>query len=215
MAPNESDSEAEEHPGSTPREAVRQTYGIFSTSSRINFRIHAGGSQSPIVFYVNNSIFTPSTPDVQVMRGADKNGPIVAFGKFHNLSGHVTVGLGSPDSDGVVFEELHKVSQLVHSEYVFESDQATPDKRRAKYIWRRTIGKGLFANYACVDAENGRMMAYFVKTGMRSAKKVGRLCVTAETTDQFHLLLLVSWLAIREKENRNAWYVGGWVSGTT
>lgn len=212
--PHEADSEPEEHPGSTPPEAVRQTYGVFNTSSRINFRIHNGGSQGPVVFYINNSVFTPGTPDVQVIRGADKDGPIVAFGKFHNLSGHVTMGLGTPDSDAVVFEELQKASRLTHSEYVFESDQATPDKRRVKYIWQRTIGKGLVANYACVDAGSGRLMAYFAKTGAKSAKKVGRLCVTADTTEEFHLLLLLSWMAIREKENRNAWYAGGWISGT-
>lgn len=207
--PYEVDSEGEEHPSSSPPEAVRRTYGVFNTGTRINFRVHDGGSQGPVLYYINNSTFTPGTPDVQVRLGDDKNGQIVAFGKFHNLSGHVTMGLGSPDSRGIVYEELTKVSRLTHSEYVFESDQMG---RRCKYIWRRTIGKGLSANYACVDAGSGRLMAYFAKTGMKSAKKVGRLCVTADTSEGFNLMLLVSWLAIREKENRNAWVVGGILS---
>lgn len=209
--PYEVDSEGEEHLSSPPTEAVRRTYGVLNTGTRINLHVHDGGSQGPVLYYINISTSTPGTPDVQVRLGDYKNGQIVALGKFRNLSDHVTMGLDSPDSEGVVYEEL-KVSRLTHSEYVFGSDHMG---RRAKYIWRRAIAKGLFANYACVDAGSGRLMAYFAQTGMKSAKKAGRLCVTAATSEGFNLMLLMSWLAIREKENRNAWFVGTILSTTS
>lgn len=209
------DSEGEEYPNSAPPDAVVRTYGVYNTGTRINFRVHDGGSKSPVIYYVNNSTFTPGTPDVQVRQGDEKSGPIVAFGKFHNLSGHVTLGIGAPDGQPApIFEELKKESRLTHSEYVFETN-FTPDGQRHKYIWRRTIGKGLFANYACLDSGTGQLVAYFAKTGAKSAKKVGRLCLTAQTRPELDRLLLVSWFAMREKENRNAWYVGGFISAAT
>lgn len=113
-----------------------------------------------------------------------------------------------------MYEELHKESKIAHSEYVFEMDVAQNEKRR-KFIWRRTIGKGLFANYACMDAATGQLVAYCAKTGRKSMKKVGKLCVMSQTGQRFDELLLISWLAIREKENRNAWYAGGIISAST
>lgn len=60
------------------------------------------------------------------MRSGDsKYGAVIAFGKFHNLSSHVTLGLGDPngaDKKSIVYEELHKKSKIAHSEYVFETD---------------------------------------------------------------------------------------------
>ena len=208
------DSEPEEHPNSAPPDAVLKTYGVYNTGTRINFLVHEGGSSGPVAYYVNNSTFTPGTPDVQLRQGDDKHGPVVAYGKFHNLSGHVTLCLDDPDGKGSVCEELEKKSRIAHSEYVFETD-VTSDRQRRTYIWRRTIGKGMFANYACMDGATGQLMAYFSKTGTKSLKKVGRLCVTAPTVPGFDQLLLVSWFAIREKENRNAWYAGGLISGTS
>ncbi|KAK2608402.1 hypothetical protein QQS21_003088 [Conoideocrella luteorostrata] len=199
------DSEPEEHPNSAPPEAVVKTFAVYNTSTRINFQVRQDNSSGPIVYHVNNSTFSPGTPDVQLRRGDSKDGPMVAFGKFHNLNSNVTLGLGDP-SQQPVFEEMNKESRLTHSEYVMEV-------QGRRYVWRRTIGKGLFANYACLDGATGRLVAYFAKTGAKSLKKVGRLCFTAELEEARERLLLVSWFAIREKENRNAWYVGGFIAG--
>lgn len=212
------DSDEDEHPASQlPKESVLKTYGVHNTGSRINFRIRAGGSDAPCVYYVNNSTFTPGSPDVQLRAGDSKDGALIAFGKFHTFSSHVTLGMGNPDDSGnVVYEELKKESRLVHSEYVFETDLGNPNNsKRRTYVWRRTIGKNLFANYSCLDAATGQLVAYFAKTGRKSLKKVGRLCITAKTSQRFDELLLASWTAIREKETRNAWYAGGIISGTT
>ena len=196
---------------SLPPDTVHRTYGIFNTGSHINFRIHAGGSKDPVVYYCNNSIFTPGTPDVELHAGDRRDGPIVSYAKFHNLSSHVTLGLGDPKADPV-FEELRKDSKIAHSEYIFET-AAMHDATRRKLIWRRTIGKNLYANYACLDGATGKVMAYYASTGNKSMKKVGKLCVTSNEGDQFEQLLLVSFLSIREKESRNAWYTGGLIAG--
>lgn len=202
-----------------PIEPVLRIYGIYNTDTRVNLRIHAGGSDAPCVYYVNTSTFTPDTPDVQLRTDDAKAGPVVAFGQFHNFSGHVTLGLGDPDdtSGDIIYEELRKESRLVDREYMFETDLGEDANGvRRTYVWRRTIGqKSLLANYSCCEAATGRLVAYFAKsTGRESVKKVGELCVTAQTSTRFDELLLLSWLAIREKENRNAWYAGGMMSGT-
>lgn len=182
----------------------------------MNFRVHAGGSSTPCIYYINNSTFTPGTPDVQ-LRGGSNDGTVVAFAKFHNLSRHVTLGLGSPDdkTSPTIFEEMKKESRLIHSEYIFETDMGSRvDGKRNKYVWKRTVGKKSFANYACLDAATGQLIACFEETGAKSSTKVGRLCVTAQTSEKFDELLLVSWMSILEQENRNVWHAGRIISAT-
>lgn len=161
-------------PSVVPPDTVLRTYGIVNTGSHVNFRIHDGGSQSPCVYYINNSMFTPGTPDVQLLEGDSRDGPMVAFAKFHNLSAHVTIGLGDPASNSVVCEELHKVSKIAHSEYVFETSENRSGKRR-KYIWRRTVGKNLHANYACLDGATGNVVAYFLNSGLKELEEGGQV----------------------------------------
>lgn len=161
-------------------------------------------------------MWTPGTPDVQLLGGDSKDGPMVAFAKFHNLSGNVTVGLGDPSNgQPAACEELRKVSKLAHSEYQFDTSAAQHGMRRT-YIWRRTIGKDLNANYACLDAATGAIVAYFINAGLglkKWATKMGELRMTSDEGPGFEQLLLVTLMAIREKENRNAWYTGAVVAG--
>ena len=198
---------------SLPADTVLRTYGIFNTASHINFEIHAGGSKDPVVYHCNNSMFTPGTPDVQLRAGNESTGPVVAFGKFHNLSSRVTLGLGDP-KEYPVFEDMVKESKVAHSEYTFQTS-VTRDERRQTLIWRRTIGKDLYANYVCLNGATGKLMAYYVSTGNKSFKKVGKLCVTSQEGDSFEQLLLVSFLSIREKASRNAWSTGGIIAGNS
>lgn len=116
------------------------------------------------------------------MRSGDsKDRPVIAPGKFQNLSSHVTLGLGDPngtDKQSIIYEELHKETTIAHSEYVFATD-VSPNGNRRKLIWCRTIRNGLFANSACMDAATVQLGVYFAKTGRNSIKKVGKLSVTA------------------------------------
>ncbi|KAJ6780647.1 hypothetical protein PWT90_01743 [Aphanocladium album] len=169
------DSDGDEQPPSSPaNEPILKIYGVYNTGTRIKFRVHTGDYDSPCVYYVNSSTFTPGTPDVELRAGDSQDGSVVAFGTFHSLSGNVTMGIGDPEDESghAIYVELKKESSLVHSDYVFETDlTASTDGKRVTYTWRRNIGKRLFANYSCLDAATGQLVAYFDRAGPKSREK--------------------------------------------
>ncbi|KAJ3491222.1 hypothetical protein NLG97_g5631 [Lecanicillium saksenae] len=204
------DSDEDEHPSlGLPTEGVLKTYTLYYTGRRMRFRIHTGGSKGSCVYHVS-STFTPGTPDVQLRAGDSDDGPVVAFGKFHSFSGNITIGTcddpGTKPGSGVIHEQVMRESGPVRSKYMFETDASAGwgGLHKRRFAWGRMAGRRNLAEYACLDAATGQRVAYVVGAGRRSPNKVGRLCVTAQTSKRFDELLLVSWFAIHEKENRDA-----------
>ena len=147
------------------------------------------------------------------MRGG-KDGPLVASAKFHKLSGNIELALGDAKTDDVPSEHMKKQSIIVHKEYTFETDMGE-DGKRHKFTWKRTLGKGLHSNYTCEDSTTGEMVAYFAKTGGKSLRKVGKLCYTLQSsTEELDLMILLSWLAMRERQVRSEWYSAGIAGGS-
>ena len=192
-----------------PLEAFDKTYGIYNTGNGYNATVHRGDADGPCLYYTaSGSSKTSRTSDVEV-HAESENGPTVAFAKFSKLSGDITISLSDPDvienSSAISDHKMQKDSPISQKEWMFES-AAEPGEKPRIYIWRRIQGKALNADYECLDASSGEVIACFRKAGSMS-KKIGDLCSNVESsTDSLDLLLLLSLLALREKEKRRSWY---------
>ncbi|KAM5432381.1 hypothetical protein MferCBS31731_007493 [Microsporum ferrugineum] len=147
-----------------------------STSSRIfhiynSFPIHyrISDPQKRPLYHVDNSYFTPSTPDLSLHLGEDRKGPLAAVCKFVLFSTCSKIGLSPnlPKSyddrlskevfktanvrtsiEDMTWEDLTRESRD-HSTYRFEMDVMVQSQRRGPelgrraFVWKRTHSMGV------------------------------------------------------------------------
>ncbi|PGG99516.1 hypothetical protein GX51_06256 [Blastomyces parvus] len=204
----------------------------FNSISHVNFTITKSPEKRHPVYHVQNSYFTPGTPDMTLHAGPDQSGPILGRCKFVLFSTCTKIGLGTSEED-MIWEDLTRVSKD-HSRYRYEIDFGTdigdgniagptalsaarPHVRRRAFLWKRTHSVGVEdskpskfspSNYKLVDEETGEVVAAFANNGIKSWKKKGKLEILnkdelfGDAGKRFELMVLMGALAVMERERR-------------
>ncbi|KAL4897460.1 hypothetical protein BDV59DRAFT_167769 [Aspergillus ambiguus] len=189
-------------------------YHVYHTMFRYDYNVTAA-DKTPL-FHVYNSLFTPKKPDLTVHAGSDENGPAVAACKFLHFSRHFKVCIGNPDDVSSTQWEDLVCQNMWHNKFRWQ--MTINDGRRKSFVWKSThsVGAGgekpSVFNSNCwklLDERSGRIVAVF--TGkMASLKKSGQLQVDADYGQKFDLMVLVTVLALYEKQRRrNSSAAGG------
>ncbi|OAT13720.1 hypothetical protein BDBG_08868 [Blastomyces gilchristii SLH14081] len=183
-------------PSSSSPSISQQTSTIyhiyFNSISDVNFTITKSPEKRRPVYHVQNSYFTPGTPDMTLHAGPDQSGPILGCCKFVLFSTCTKIGLGISEED-TIWEDLAWVSKD-HSRYRYEIDldmnigdgdiagptslsAARSGAHRRAFLWKPTHSVGVEesmpskfspSNYKLVDEETGEVVAAFANNRFKS-----------------------------------------------
>ncbi len=180
------------------------------------FNLRIMTSDSVPLYYVNNSQFTPGTPDVTLHVGSDKSGQVVGACKFsHMWSNSVRVGLGDPNNiegNDMTWEEMVCTSScLKQSEFKFTMTLPNSGERRT-FVWKRTHNLGPEAskwslqNFKLLDENTEEILATFASSGCMNwgikGKKGKFSLVVGDWGQDWETMVLLTCLALIEKQRR-------------
>ncbi len=215
---------------------THKEYALIHASNGLDLKVFSPTITDPSTFkdktskplyFVDNSIFTRGTPDVALIDGVDKTGPIIASAKFSAFSNKSAIGLGSPDKPNeVIWEELRRVSKD-WSKYAWT--MAIPDgnqQMRKTFVWTRThddkyigghddVTKLSHRHLKLVDEATGEVVGLFLSNQLKSWHKMGKFQVWRSWGPEWELMMLITGLAVIEKARRrararrSAWASGG------
>lgn len=206
--------------------AKHKEYALIHASNHLDLKIFSPTVTDPSTFtektskplyFVDNSVFTHGTPDVALIDGVDKTGPIIASAKFSMFSKKTAIGLGSPNTpQDVVWEELKRVSKGT-SKYAWT--MTIPDtnpKTRKTFVWTRThdeqyvskdpdVGTRLgHRHLKLIDEATSEVVALYLDNGFKSWKKKGKFQIWQSWGSEWELMLLLTGLSVIEKARRRS-----------
>lgn len=188
---------------SQPSAQYSITYSLWSHDYEV------AGTHS---FHVDNSTFRPGKPDLTFHAGRDTNAPIAGVCKFRHFSSDTEIGLGNPNlPNGMIWEGLNSTG-FMKVQYVFCMRFA--DRPLQTFTWKKThsLGLGGSSNLKLVEEQTQNVVAVFSSGGTFS-KKASQLDVYANYGERFHLMVLITGLALREKLRRNSNNAAAGVAG--
>lgn len=178
---------------------------LVNNASMLNLSINYPGSEET-VFFVENSIFSPSKPHVTLHAGPDKLGPVIGVAHLSHFSTN-TIGIGDPDSNinSMVWETLSRTSTWTHSTYQFEF--IFGEEGRKSFIWQRAPSN-LFDDQGNMELfEDGKpnvILARYISVGVFKWKKRGRMLIHDGYGGAWELMVLLTGLALVELSRRRA-----------
>ncbi|GFF42823.1 hypothetical protein IFM46972_07001 [Aspergillus udagawae] len=197
--------------GSVPsnRDSPCRLYHIYNTLFRHDYNVHNANKEQ--LYHVHNSTWTPKKPDLSVHAGTSAEAPVLAVCKFLHFSRHLVVGLGNPETpNSVDWEDLVSLSHL-HARYRFQmSLNSEYGVERRAFIWKSTHSVGIgdtnpskfsWRNYKLVDEATDRLVAVFTSS-IWGCKKSGKLEIYANYGENFDLMVIITALALYEKQRR-------------
>jgi hypothetical protein len=178
---------------------------IVNNASPFNLCILRPG-QEEAIYYVNNSTFTPRTPDVTLYAGPNKSGPVIGVAHITNIWTS-KIGLGDPASNisSMVWEDLARPNKWKHNIHKFES--LFGEEGRKTFVWKRTKGNIFDDQGDRVLYEEGKedvILAKYIGVGVFKWKKRGRLYMVEGGGDTWELMVLLTALALIELSRRRA-----------
>lgn len=157
-------------------------------------------------FHVDNSALRPGKPDLTFHAGSDSTAPIEAVCKFRHFSSDTEIGLRDPlQSNSMSWERLSRQG-LIKVQYGFRMNVG--DRQPRTFTWKSTqsMGTGRTGNLKLVDESTQQVVAVF-SSGSSLSKRAGQLDIYdiyANDGDRFHLMVLTTGLAVRERLRRSS-----------
>ncbi|EAW10923.1 uncharacterized protein ACLA_065570 [Aspergillus clavatus NRRL 1] len=184
-------------------------YHIYNSLWRHDYNVSTG-DKAPL-YHVNNSSLTPKKPDLTIHAGTSISAPVVAVCKFLHFSRHFKVGLGDPQSpNSVTWEDLVCLS-FVHVRYRFQMTVDTGNGiERRPFVWKHTYSVGVgdtkpslltWRNFKLVDEATDQLIAVFTSNSW-GYKKSGKLELHANFGQEFDLMVIITGLALYERQRR-------------
>ncbi|KAL1958820.1 hypothetical protein VTO42DRAFT_3657 [Malbranchea cinnamomea] len=190
-------------------------FNVYRTTSFTNWIVTLP-DKTPL-YYVRTSSFRPGRPEITLHKGGFPDGPIAGVSNFVNFSSNSKLGLGDPAEPlSMVWEDLVKVSMLVHSCYRLECTvypNATSESQRKTFLWKRTHSVGVEdskpsklsdLNFKLVDEDAGELVAIFANNGIKSFKKQGKIEIRKEYGGNFETMVILSCMTLLERAHRRA-----------
>ncbi|KAL4801942.1 hypothetical protein BDV18DRAFT_147874 [Aspergillus unguis] len=199
-----------------------QLYHIYHTHLRYNYRV--SDAEKKPVYYVYNSHFKPSKPDLTFHAGQDSNTPVVGVCKLLHLSRHMKVGLGNPQRPGAMVWEDLRCQNVAMTKYRWPMSIRSPHGglERRWFLWKRTHSVSTdgdspsffsLRNYKLIDEMTGQVVAIFSSNSFKSVRKSGKLQLSADHGPDFSLMALITLLAIYEETRRRRHRAGRGAGG--
>jgi hypothetical protein len=197
--------------------AVKE-YSFYNTTSRLNLRIVPGSvsikavdPKRDAIYYVNNSSFMPGKPDVTLSAGSEKGGKVVGVCRMRFGLGTYNIALGDPGKDGVDAPwEMMKRHGVFGSRYwEFSLPVAKGSSERRTFRWKRTHDKSIdvgglsLGNKKLIDQETQEIVAVYLSNQTKSWKKRGKLLICKDYGEDWELMVLITLLALLEKQRRD------------
>ncbi|KAK5072163.1 hypothetical protein LTR64_004058 [Lithohypha guttulata] len=205
-----------------------RTLDVLHTKSHLNMRI-LDSTTSQVLYYVDNSAFTPGRPDVTLIRGSEKTDPVAGVVRWSSMySKTLRIGIGDPGiADGeksMIWEEVHNEHRR-HPEYKWAV--TGQDGMRHEFMWVRTHGSeakhlggeetnsSSFRNFKLIDCAsqaqtgNGEVLAVFACNAFKSWKKLGKVVFRVDGSmrgwgQEWEVMVLLSVLGLVEMSRRRA-----------
>lgn len=159
------------------------------------------------VLHVDNSTMRLGTgkPDMTFHSGSDNNGQIAGVVRFRHLSSDTEIGFGDPNQSSKIDNDWECMSRqgVWKSTYHFQTEVG--DDKPHSFTWKPTksMGSGRAGDLKLVDDGTQEVVAVFLASGS-IIKKTGQLDIYANYGERFQLMVLMSGLAIREKQRRSS-----------
>ncbi|KAK1150025.1 hypothetical protein N8T08_003583 [Aspergillus melleus] len=193
----------------TPDSASR-IYNIYHTVLHHHYDVTLA-DKTPL-YHVENSLIRPKKPDLTVHAG-NESGPVVAVCKFLHFSRHLKVGLGDPQNVSDVQWEDLVCQNYKLTKYRWQMTTGSPYEEVIKrsFVWKRTHNVGVedskpsilsSRNFKLVNEQTGRIVAVFTSNNLKSFTKCGKLQISADYGREFELMVILTVLALYEKQRR-------------
>ena len=189
---------------------------VFHTKSHLNMRVH--DQSGNCIYYIDNSSFTPSKPDVTLSMGSEKGGQVLGVCRWTNMySKNLMIGIGDPGSNDTLWEEM-KTQNYIHPEYKW--NVTLPTGERHTFAWLRIRGADVKAessdansvsnkNFKLVDYSDPQReaLAVFASNRYKSWKKLGKFIIKVDGCERgwgekWELMVLLSALGLIEMSRR-------------
>ncbi|PLB49615.1 hypothetical protein P170DRAFT_357589 [Aspergillus steynii IBT 23096] len=197
--------------GTVPAPDGSRLYNIYHTVLHHHYDVTLA-DKTPL-YHVENSLIRPKKPDLTVHGGMDESAPIVAVCKFLHFSRHLKVGLGDPQNiSDVQWEDLVCMNYQL-TKYRWQMTMRSPygEVIKRSFVWKRTHSVGVedskpsilsSRNYKLVNEQTDRIVAVFTSNSLKSFTKCGKLQIHADYGREFELMVILTVLALYEKQRR-------------
>ena len=181
-----------------------QIFGLYKTWENKDIRIRKGISfTDPVIYHSTTSIKFGGAATAIHLRTclANEKTKIVASCVLNPLPGSTKLNLGEPGNLTQTVQMAAKKSSWLGSpqEYAFSPLQTTLGSAR-ELIWHRGPKQDV-----CRNVTTGAEIARFTKNEPLTGSKLGSLhFMDSSSHTDFEQLLLMSWLAVHEKEMKRA-----------
>ncbi|KAF9886430.1 hypothetical protein FE257_011462 [Aspergillus nanangensis] len=187
-------------------------YNIYNTVLRHDYNV-TGADKTPI-FHIHNSTIKPKKPDLTIHSGGDENGTVLAVCKFLHFSRHFKVCLGDPHDLNLAQWEDLVCQNMRRNKYRWQMtipNVAGPQRR--SFVWKSTHHVGIgddtpsIFNARCwklVEEQTGQVVAVFLAKNLKSFTKSGKLQIDVNYGQDFDLMVLITVLALYEKQRRRS-----------
>lgn len=154
------------------------------------------------LFYIKNSSWPSSRPDVALHAGFDKKSPTVAVCDFGKWSGD-KIALGDPSKTGLKWAPFERHGTF-SPEYQWSFGQQT-------FAWKRTHSEGIDGhkpsgwssrNYKMVDIRTNKVIAVY-NNGVVFSGRSSKFQINVNYGKDFDALVLLTGCAMLEKARRN------------
>lgn len=170
------------------------------------------------LYYIHNSSWPSSRPDVALHLGSNKHSPTVAVCEFGKWSGD-KIALGDPGKTGVKWAPFERHSTFGH-EYQWSFN--VPGVGQQTFAWKHTHSEGVdgykpsgfsSGNYKMVETRTNRVIAVYNNGGGVFSGRSKKFQINVNYGRDFDALVFLTGCAMLEKARRNTSRNGA--AGTT
>ncbi|QGA16461.1 hypothetical protein EYB26_004128 [Talaromyces marneffei] len=160
------------------------------------------------LFYIKNSSWPSSRPDVALHSGRDKRSPVAAVCELNTWSDD-KIALGDPSKTGVKWIRFER-----HSTFKLEYQWSfiVSDIGQQTFAWKHTHSEGIddhklngfsSGNYKMVETRTNRVIAVYNNGSIFSGRSK-KFQINVNYGSDFDVLVLLTGCALLEKARRNS-----------
>lgn len=157
-------------------------------------------------FFLENSPFDKSQPDLRMHIGPDITGPVIGVSRYKRFSQDCQISLLDSDEDVEKFASNWENVHLAKKGYLSPSFafQAQRYGEMARFAWKKTRSMGSHAtplgNLKLVDESSDEVLAVFSSESYSLVPGSVEMC--GEFGEEFDRLALLTGVSVREKQRR-------------
>lgn len=199
-----------------PLTSATRVLDFLYTKSYINLRI-VDDISNDVLYYIDNSSFTPGKADVTLRRGDSKDGLVVGVCRWSNMySKHFAVGVGDPSRDegSTIWEEV-RTDNIIRPVYEWSAGSS---ENRSTFAWHRInktdtqkddeeANRFSKKSLKLVNCADGEILAILSSHRFKSMSRLGKLIIKVDGHQRgwgrdWETMLLLSLSGVVEMSRR-------------